>query len=246
MLADFVQKLSDLAVQAAQPRLVDYGDPRIKLLIDGSGCQSLVVPPHIRDHSIADLNSLVTAVTDFGAESTVFHDHNYIVALLDGDDRRDAVRMPLLKSQLFGTVNALTGKVFDQRQFVEFLRHDFYDVLGASLLPQVRKIEVATSSRKDREINPGRERGTQEFAAELADADKLPEVVTVPMPVYVAKPLLTTYPIRLSLNFNVSTLTFVLKPLPDELVRMIDAAQQDIHEFLCNELPDATVLYGSP
>jgi hypothetical protein len=251
MLKEALDKLQDTAVKAAGVEIKEIpGDERTVLVCSEGKPQERPVPPPLRYHSVLGLNDIVDAAGKWGADKGVlWHNERDIILVVNDEDRREYVSMDLRMTEHFRTLAKLetTGKSIDQRAMVNLLRHDLLGVLPETLLPIVRKLKVATGAGTESELQPGRERGTDEFKRELAGAADLPEVVNAVCSVYSAPGLQAKRTIRLSLAFDVTAMTFTLLPLPDEMNAAVQNAQLELHAQLVEALPaDYPVFYGTP
>lgn len=237
MIREALQWLAELKAAAIEPtKLLDRADRVILWTHDGQIYDhELPAPP--RNHTVHTIDAFARACLRWkrGDKSVIFHDENMAVFVAEDDDRRARVLLPLPFSELFARVLELRqGQPLEQREFLRLLRHDLIGACPVGLATAIQKIEVVTTAGQRSEINPGRERGTREFAADLQASGEIPEVVTLSVPVYSMPGLDSLTPIRCSLEYTLPprTVQFVLRPLPDETMRAVDSAQACLHTLL--------------
>lgn len=249
LLRDAIEFISKQAVEAAGPKILEIpGDGRSVAFADKQGFPLLhPVPPPCRNHTIFDITDFIAAVNFWSdpEKGVVFHNDHEIAALLDHTDRRDIVTMPLRYSEIFDFLQKIPRSVLDHKKFIRVLKHDMAGCVPEGLLPRIRKIEVASGGRQSADVQHGKDRGTREFMAELANAADIPEIVPVTTSVYANPGLRAAQTIRCSLDVDVHAMTFQFGALPDEINAAIESAQALIHERLLNEVAPRQVFQGS-
>lgn len=257
MLHEFLKLLQGTAVDAAGPHGLPVEDKRAKHFVINGQHVSVTVPAPPRNHTVQSLDSFVLSAKRYGTASTdslaghtttLWHNHKSLIAVLDDvDDRYDAVTLPLVCSETFAWLCDASRKQFDQRQFVTILKTTLYGAVAESILPAIRKIDIASSTKTQAEISHGRERGTREFAAEMANAASIPEIVNVACRVYDAVDISLTVNVKCSLDIKLPEMEIRFAPLPNELTRVLADTQAFIHDRLVNEWGDSeSVFYGTP
>ena len=254
MLSEAIKAFADLVAAGHKCELVEVpGDPRRVWISQGGSYTAERLMPAIREHRVASLPDILEAAAVWVGDSTegagvMWHNEEQVVLVLDDEDRRDRVTLPLTVSGQFLTLERLhNSPALDQRAFVRLLKHDLYRVVDPALLLTVRRLEVSSGGSRSSEINPGRERGTQEFREELAGAADIPEYVDAVASVYSTLGLRVERTLCLSLDYELPAMRFQLEPLPDELTIAKQNAQLELHEALERGVPDGMpVLYGSP
>jgi len=253
VIRDALQWIGGLREEALEPiKIVDREDRKLFLSRDGRQLD-VRIPSCPRCHQVETIDDLAVAVKRWGTlKSVVFHGNREIVFVLDDADRRDKVVLVLEPTDVWARVVELGDQQFDQRSFLRLLRHDLAGVIPANLVTAIQKIEVVTSVNQRSEMAPGRERGTREFASDLHDSGAIPEVVTLMVPVYRLEGLCHPLPVKCSLEYTLppSPVTFLFRPLPDQIDRVLLSLQGDLHRLLVDALrvdecmgPD--VLFGS-
>ena len=253
MLSEAIKAFADLVAAGHKCELVEVpGDPRRVWLSQGGSCAAEPLPPPVRAHQVEGLPDILEAAAVWVGDSTegagvMWHHERAVVLVVNDFDRRDQVTLPLTFSDQFETLRTLRGKTLDQRAFVRLLKHDLHGVVDPGLLLTVRRLEVSSGGSRSTEINPGRERGMQEFREELTGAAEVPEYVDATLSVYNTLGLRIDRTLRLSLDYELPAMRFQLEPLPDELEIAIQNAQLELADALEKLVPEGMpVLYGSP
>jgi hypothetical protein len=246
MLKDFLELIWNKADAAVRPKELEIADPRNKHFLMGENHFTVEVPPAPRRHVITTLPDLLDAVKAYGDQGTLWHNDRQITLVIDDDDRRETVTMPLVLSQHWLIVSKL-GEYLTQQSFLKLLRTDLAGVVPDSLRPAISRIEVATSSGQKNEINPGRERGSREFACDLANSSEIPETFQATLSVYANAGLRQTRSVKLSLDYTLppKEITFSVRALPDELEIAMQNAQAELHELLVQAVK-IPVFCGTP
>jgi hypothetical protein len=233
--------------------VLDREDRKMFVSRDTLNAIEHVLPPTPARHTVYTLDDFVTSAERWASKSSVvFHNEQGAVLVLDDHNRRESVTMPLSTTAVWEKVLALREQVFDQRGFLRLLRYDLASIVPGSLVTAIQKIEVVTSSQQRSEINPGRERGTREFAADLASSGEIPERVTCSLPVYLLPGLDQQVPITFALEYTLppGPVSFIFRPLPDEVERTLQQLQGELHRMLVDALDNRDdkltipVLYG--
>jgi hypothetical protein len=251
LIREALQYLGDLRAAALEPiKLLDRADKKCFLMRDGTAVE-VEIPPMPRAHRVNTIGDFAVAVQRWRKErSVVFHNEDGAVFLVDDASRLDTVLLPLPITEVWQQILELDKQTYDQRSFLRLLRHDLAGVIPPTLVSAIQKIEVVTSGNQRSEIQPGRERGTREFAADLAASGSIPEQVTCEVPVYRLPGLDYPVPIRFSLEYTLppGPVTFLFRPLPDEAERCLLGLQSELHRMLVEAFAEQPidVLYGSP
>jgi hypothetical protein len=256
LIREAMSWLAELKASAMEPiRILDREDRKIFMARDGN-LTEIPIPAGPARHEVYTLNDFATAVDRWsGRKSVVFHNESGVVLVVDDTCRRSVVSMPLRTTAVWERVLKLKEEHFDQRGFLKLLRFDLSSIIPPSLVTAIQKIEVVTSGGQRSEVSPGRERGTREFAADLANSGEIPERVTCSLPVYLIPGLDCAVPITFGLDYTLppGPVSFVFRPLPDEIERTQQQLQSVLHGLLCEllqgESPDddlIPVMYGIP
>lgn len=256
MLQEFLQLLQRTAVDAHGPHALPVEDKRAKHFVINGERVTVPVPAPPRSHIVQSLDSFVQSAKRYGTahaatenhSTSLWHNHKSLIAVLDDvDDRYDTVTLPLVYSETYAWLMEVGKKQFDQRNFVSALKTILIGCVSESLLPAIRKVEVASASKMQSEIAHGRERGTKEFAAEMANAANIPEIVSVACRVYDAVDIAFSVNVRCSLDIKLPEMEIRFVPLPNELTKAVADTQEYIHNRLVTEWEDhESVFYGTP
>jgi hypothetical protein len=259
MLAEALSWLAKQTSSAQEPiTLIKRDDVVMMVNRDLKGERTFSLPVGPRNHTVATLQDFVTACGRWGgARSVVLHSLKGVLLLIDDSDRRDRVFLPLETTEVFDLVLTMAAERYDQRTFVGLLRRDLCKVIPSYLVTAIAKIEVVTNSQQRTEVNPGRERGTREFAADLAMSGEIPERVKCYIPVYRLDGLNQPMEIEFSLDYTLPPMpvSFSFRTLPDEIENVQALLQGTLHQLLETLLGDELggredvkidVLYGDP
>lgn len=246
MLKELFEAVCCRAEAATAPKKIDNGDARALHFFVRGERVAVEIPPPDRNHQVHTLEGLLLAVERYGTDGALWHDQERITLVTNDCDRRERVTLRLTISEHWRIISAL-GTPLTQRDFVRLLRHDLRGCVPDTLLPAIAKIEVASSSGQRNEINPGRERGTREFAVELATSGEIPEQFTALATVYSNEGLRQVRPVICSLDYSLppAQVAFVVKPLPDQIELSMQEAQRDLHQYLTDKV-EIPVFCGTP
>lgn len=233
MLKELLDRVWGLAQSNLLPQEVDVGDPRARHYLVGKEHVKVHRPTPVRKHTVQTLEGIFEACDRWGGEGVLWHNRQNVVLVIDDDDRRDIVVMPLVVSEVFTLINKLGDQAMDQATFVRLLKNQLNGYVPDSLRPVISKIEIASSAGQKNEINPGRERGSREFAVDVVGGE-MPEFIPATVPVYSNAGLRNNVPIRLSLDVTLppQQVTFRVAPLPDQIEMAWQAAQAELHNLL--------------
>lgn len=258
MIREALDWLKERVDKSQTPIEVSKRDDRVIYLYPDGREVTVAIDPKRRFHNVHTVDDFVAACSRWGTSGgggVVFHDEKRVVLLCDDDDRRDVVVLPLLRTDVVKVFERLDAEpqAFDQRTFLRLLRRDLRNTIPAVLITAISNIEIVSAGNGKSEINPGRERGTREFAADLA-SEKIPDVVTCNVPLYQVRDLDTPWPIVCHLEYTLPPrpIEFVFRPMADEVAKAFRKSQEMLHELLCDLLSEAdgcseiTVLYGEP
>jgi hypothetical protein len=258
LLREFFQAICELKAASLSPtKIMQRQDKHLYLQPDGISVEVDIPPPPMAN-KVRTIADMLTAVERFGtSRSIVFHGQKSVILQLDEYCPWGTVTLPLRLSEFWRLVDSLgESNGMDQRSFLRMLRHGLRPCVPAALISAISKMEIITSGNQRSEVNPGRERGTREFAADLADSGEIPDEVTLNVPVYSDQGLNTPVPIRCSLEYSLppQPVLFHLRPLPDELERGMMLVQGILHSLLVDGIGDLevewtdgppTVLFGA-
>ena len=203
-------------------------------------------PVNPRAHTVETLPDFFAAVTKYGDKGTIWHNTQQVILVIDDDDRRETVRMPLVLGEHWKTIQSL-GSPLSQADFIKLLRFTLEGVVPPTLRAAISKIEFATTAGQRNEINPGRERGSREFAVDLANSGEIPETYFATLTVFANAGLRTNRNVKMSLDYTMppAPVCFVTKALPDELLVAMQTAQAELQTLLEGNV-EIPVFCGTP
>lgn len=237
-----LQSIQDTAVKAAGARIVKIdGEPR-KVLIESNGqYKEYDLPPPILKATVLEIDDLIRLAIADGVPQprSVWHHYESIVLVLDDEDRRDTVTMPLPKTELFQWVErcAKAPDRLDQRAFLLLLKRELeYVVTPEQMLDFVAVLQAIKFRRSDQTEADLSKRGTEglgrQIEKECTGADKLPEYLTVQVPVYRNAPEVPPAEINIFVTIDFDKEQFVLSPSPDRVAQSLDGAQMILGDML--------------
>ena len=248
MLKELFDAICAKQAEVKTPTKLDIADPFAKHFFVNGQVLCVAVPPTARNHTVSTLNDLIAAVKEYGSrgEGSVWHHEEAVIFILNDSDRRERITLPLVFSEHWVILQKIPSAI-TQRDFVRLLRHDLAGCLPDTLLPAISKIEVATSAGQRNEINPGRERGSREFAVDLANSGEIPEQFFATLSVYATAGLRQPRRIKMSLDYTLppAQVTFQVAAMPDELEVAMQDAQAELHKLLCEAI-EIPVFHGNP
>lgn len=197
MLAEFVEYLFELfkdqkavelgATPAPLPadlqtdkRLKRFWDPHAKVIGD------FAVAPPDRRHTVNTLNALIDFVSywrdaDSDKAITIWVGASKIVAVLNDEDRRDLVTLPLVKTPLWLLLDRLVAKPLQtQAEAIRLLRQDLHEFdPGEKALLSSRNMKLTRTENNESTTNPGNSRMSRSILQEAAGAKDFPETLKV-------------------------------------------------------------------
>lgn len=258
MLSEFVTTIADLGAKAATKEIEVKSIPGVRgrVMVRQPGADKgdwLNLDSPIYRDKVQSLTDLVLAYQNFGEGATIWHHAGGVVIAIDGPRQRTA-SYQLDVSPAFKKLTELANSSpLTQKALVTILREELRDRVSSSVLDAVRKVEATFGAKKTGEVIHGKERGTHEFVAELANAAAFPEIVKAQVEVYSGVPIEPfTIEILTEVKIDPQNLNFVFKPAPGKL----DEAIRDAHSQLGVELrgmlgldktvPHKSVIWGVP
>lgn len=251
MLQEAIEQITDMAVEAAGPKIVAIpGDPT-RLLVNANGkCEMHVLPPAHRKHTVRTLDDMVL-ITErasgvWGGKPVLWHDRASVVLVVDDGERRDVVTMPLQIAETYATVEKLAARKFTQKEFVQLLRVSLRGcVVDPTLLPAVRELKFKKNASGTSGIQHGRESMGREIESEIVGADAIPEEVVLQTRVYNNPDVQYMAKVTCALDIDLESESFTLRPMPDQLEEAVQGAQNEVRTRL-EEIKDVQSFYGTP
>ena len=252
MIQEALQYLANLATESQRAEFGVRDDRYVIVKRTGGEVSWVAGPPRPRSIDIDSFGSFIEACKHYSAQA-VFHCAEQCIAVLDDgetSDRLDVINFTLAKSGVACVAESLNrGETLSQREFISLLRHELYGCVPETILPAVRKMDASSHGRGVSEVQAGRERGTREFVAELANASEIPEVF--PITFYCCESLTSITSVSvvhctLSYTLPPADVKFTVRTIPGELDRAVAKVQEELGEALRGELQGIPVFYGSP
>lgn len=232
MLKELFEAVVLKGVQAEQlPIVEDNVRFTVRLGRDGKEIITKHAAPLIW-HEAGTIDDIIRFAEKYGQQGELWHNIDYVTLVVDANDRRETVRLKLDQTEQFLLLKK--QQRYNQRAFERLLRFQLRDCVSTGLAVAVQRLNFITSGRDDMTVAQGREKGTREFAVELAGETVLPEVVNASVSVYSTAGLRTPRIIRLGLDYSVppAQVEFQLVPLGDEISVAIENAQAELHQLL--------------
>lgn len=249
--AEAIELIQKTAQKAAAAELLAIEDPRQHHVRIGENLTTIEKAPPLRKHSAESIESFCKIVDTLpingDTHATVWHNPAKIVALFDDADRRDTVVCPLAPSRQFLTIGRIDRHPLNQRDFCRTLKLD----LGVpeTWIGQFRRLDWSSANEATTETRRGADRLGAAIRAEVSGVDKLPEQLTLQIPLYETDGARVTYSIRclIEIDPDPNARTITLATLPGEVQVAIDEAQGDIAVILGEALGSVIpVFYGAP
>jgi hypothetical protein len=246
-----LQLIQETAQKAQRAAIVDVpGDGRHVYMQQGDHVDKLEVPPACRTHVVHSLAELIAyALNQANPKPIVWHGMEGVVLLTDDADRRDRVVFPLTQSARFKVLCKLAEEtvLMQQAAFVKLLRIQL-GLDNLVVVSKFRKLDWAVGNEGQSEVRHGADRLGKSITAKVQGIDELPEELDVPVPVYQQTGEREEYVVRCAIEIDAVNQRFQLVPLPDELERVMDLAQDSIGKRLAGGLDECKVpvYYGVP
>lgn len=252
MLAELIDKIRDVGRQADSLQLEVHDSlPETVFARFADRYEQIQVPPPRRAHTLLGFADIVAAVKaeEIAPAPEVFHDETGVRVLLNREDRRSTVSMPLAKTQRFARLEALTsGQDFDVRGAVKLLRFDLHGTGVDKVIGAIRRIDFTRRSEGAASADHGRESLGRSVEAAVQQADQVPEEFTVQTSVYANPGVreLSKVSVRCGVYLDVQNESIEIRVLADEIEAAVNAAQGAIGEALREQLGEVPVFYGAP
>ena len=224
----------------------------------GGELQELEIPQPLRNHVVNSLDDLVAYCSfalknEMTAKPTIWHGKDGVVLIYNDDERRERVTFPLSLSSKFSTLQKLQeGKpYFMQPEFIRLLRFEL-GMDNAKVVSQFRKLNWKLGIETDREVTHGNNRLGKNVIDKVEGVAELPDELTVSVPVYKEAGERAEYVVQCGIEIDTVNQRFQLLPLPDELERIQNLAQESIFARLkdglaeSNAVKEFSVFYGEP
>lgn len=246
-----VQEIQNKAceAQSAKPLPELSGDGRKMFVQQGNEIKEFSLEPAPRGHFIHSLVDLIVfARREDNKTPIVWHNEQGVWLLADDNDRLDKVVFRLTLSERFSLMGKLRDDkpYLDQRSFVRLLRVELG--MDATTVGKFRKLDWMQDGKTQADLQHGADRLGKEINARVSGTDQLPEKLEIMVPVFQQTGERAEYKIRCAIEIDTMNQQLQLVPMPDELERVMDLAQADIHKRLSEGLAEKKipVYYGAP
>ncbi len=256
--AEALELIQETAQKATAVELLAIEDPRQHHVRVGENLTTIEKAPPLRNHHADSIESFCKIVntlpiitgrpgTAGDIQATVWHSPDKLVALFDDADRRDVVTCRLTPSRQVVTLAKIDRRPLNQREFCRTLKLE----LGVpeTWIGQFRRLDWSSANEATTETRRGADRLGAAIRAEVSGIDKLPEELTLQIPLYETDGARATYSIRclIEIDPDPNARTITLATTPGEIQAATDSCQADIAEMLDLELEKGTpVFYGTP
>jgi len=224
----------------------DYpGDPTHKIVVQSGKYTLIDVPPPQRAHQLLTLADLMVLANRY-KDGSIWYLMNKIVLLLDDNDRREFVVMPLELSTPWKLLMKLQEHgPLTQKDTIRLLKQLG---LNAAVIAVFRKLDFESRIRSSGQVDKGRETMGKSIEAQVQGTAELPEEVCVSVPIYITPGERQTYTVRLTVDYDVaqSPPRILIEPEPDVLEEIVEQHMADIRERLEEELPGYQIYHGCP
>lgn len=249
ILKDAIDRIVDLANKSSVAHIVHLpGDPRNAYLVLNGELTPLAVPPTARSHHVYTVEDLVQAArSDFATKPALFHCDSKVELLLDSDDRRERVTLPLQIATTFAVLQDLEEKqqLFEPKALATLLKVDLAGTAYADeAIKALRKLRWRTASEIRQEFQPGRESLGKDVASEVTADVELPEYIEIEGPVYSNPGEDRTYPVKCILDPQPFVQRIAFRPVPGELEEALRLAQLSVRMKLQEALPEVPIFHG--
>lgn len=247
MLKEAFAYLFDSAREQQKAKLLEVpGDGRTAYVDQAGTLKEIKVSPPLRGHRVESVVDLVAAAKKWNTAPVVWVSESCVVLITDDGDRRERVTMGLKLTDQFAFL--VDAQRFDQPEMIRALRVNLPGAeKRAELIAAIRSLKWRTSTSGTADLQHGNESLGKTVENEVTGAGTIPELVTVSTAVF-SNPgeEKNEVTIGCDLEIDAPKQKFLFRPLPDELRAAKAKAVEDIRARIARDLPEVTVLYGTP
>lgn len=247
MLSEAIDRIYALAEEANQVEFYEDKLPRKVLVRHRDQLIEKEIPPPDRLHAFSGFEDVV-AFAKLCPKPHIFHDTEVVWLITDADDRRERVTMPLHRTQRFKTLEQLQQpRQYSVKDAVKLLRYNLHDGTAASVVAALSRIDFTRKSDGGAAVDHGKESLGRRVEAHVQQADQVPEVFEVTVPLYSTPGLKSFRPnVRVGVYLDLEDEAIELRVLADEISSAVDEVQAGIHKAFVEALPDVPVFHGQP
>lgn len=254
--ADALRLIQETAVNAAGVSIVRIeGEPR-RVFIDSNGkFEKYDLPAPTIKAEVVEVDDLIRLAIADGVPKprSLWHHYESVVLVLDDSDRRDTVKMPLPKTNLFQWLERTTTQPqrVDQRTFLTLLKQELAEAVSEMQLIEFVSVLQAIKFRKSDETDSDlSRRGTEglgrKIEQECTGADKLPEFLEIKAQIYRNLPEIEPAVVKVYVSIDFEKQQFVLTPCGDRVAEAVDGAQAILGDILRERIAKAARKDGQP
>lgn len=211
------------------------------------------IPARLRDHKVHSLDDLIGAFAKWTNDNdgVIWLAPSGVTLVLNDACRRECVEFPLVTSVLFQKVQSLMSAsccALDQKQLLQLLRREFRDAVGArEMRAAVSRLNFKKVEQGNSSVSNGNESMGRSIEMEVCGAEDIGDQLIVRTNLW-DNPgeRESVFEIPVDVEIDVDNQRFLLRPLADEVEKAIAAGIEGIRCRLEEDLPKATILYGTP
>lgn len=195
-----------------------------------------VAEPHPRRHVASTLDGLISAAKNLkGERSRIYVGDGKIVFVVDDENRRDRVTLPLRQSAVFKALQGGIKRII-QKELIWLCRTTLHQALKtyhSDLLVQVRSIKSRGTRGLDSTVGQGTSTLGIDRTETMLGADReFPETLRLEVPFYETPGCTQTFDVWCELDVDAENGVFSIVPRPGELELCLWHIQDDILKAL--------------
>lgn len=248
MLKEAIEFIREMADDSRSAEVVSVPGVKDKTLLINPDGEPVWVDHALpdREHNYRLPSDWITAVNELAESDDASGTRCYVDsltevrAIIDHDERRrNTVSLLLPPHPIFNWVQNLCAKrerSYEPPALVRLLRTTLKEHVSSDLAGQLARVKITQTGIRSSESQVGRERGTQEFDAELDPSHQIPEMFTITFPMYLCPGLPVDCSLRVHLLANVQNFSFDLIPYEGDYESMILETQIRVRDMLADQL----------
>ncbi len=248
MLAEFIEKLRDMAVRANAGRF--YTHEKLPEVVrwesgDGQTTEHYDVPPPLRSHLLEGLADIVAVAEDklVSALPELWVCGEMVDVVLNRNQRGERARCYLHATEQFETLTGLTTpRQFEPKAAIKLLRFDLHGADSEGLVQALTRVDFLRRSEGTSTVEHGKESLGRMVEAAVQQADSIPDRFTVTVPIWSG--FATTVSVHCGVYLDLETQRVELRVLADEIQRVTLLAVAGLAVYLESELDGIPVFKG--
>lgn len=260
-LKDAIVTIQQTAQAAKQPQITKLDARKnaheTRLLMPAGTIETVVEDVPLREHTVFDIDSLATWSAKPSADGDeapasdaahIWHSDEEAILILDDEGyRENTVTLPLPQHPKFTAIADQTAGKFSQKSLIDFLRLNLKQEIEEAypgFIATLREIKFSQGQAGASSIQHGKESMGQTIDSQVTGADKLPEEVTIEVPIW----LHLDCTVKLDFAFDIDTAAaqFSFRPKPGVIDQAMATAQAWLHQRLTEECKGAVIHFGRP